>query len=327
MSDEYEKRLRRHMHGQFNLIGLGFLIMAVLGTLAYYGKDFLWEQYADVVNIFAYGFMDNLFLIADKLIHSLVPFVLLSFLLKTKNRHIWSKPQIKFLNQVALIFLGIAVYLILSAGTSGLISFVTSKNVGVASIPSSLQSNFLEVQWTYLFYFVVVCPLVEEYIYRGVVLQCLRRYGNFFAVIASSFLFALSYGRLQTALPGFFLGTFLAVVALYYQSIRPVVWIRIGVAVLSLAEMLIPMSQVWVFGIICLVSYGVSLLFLFTNRYNRLVLKSDIDEWYSAKIFATSLILVAACALMIALTYSQTFRILVQSVIAEAIARIACLWI
>lgn len=320
MMDQYEKHLRKHMHGQFNLIGLAFLVMSVLGVLAYYCKDYLWLKYSDVISIFAYGFVDNLYLIADKLIHSIVPFFLISFLLKTKNRHIWAKPKIKFLNQLALMFVGVAVYLILSAATSGLISFITSKNVGVAAIPSSLLSNFLEVQWTYIFYFVILSPIVEEYIYRGVVLLCLRRYGNFFAIVASSFLFALSYGRLQTALPGFFFGVFLSVVALYYQSIRPVIWIRIAVAVLSLGEMLIPMSQVWVFGLICLVSYGVSLIFLFVNRYNRLVLHSDVDEWYSAKIFATSFILVLACALMIALTYSLPFRQLVQQLIERGLS-------
>lgn len=310
--DNYERQLRKHMHSQFNLIGLGFLMMSVLGVLAYYGKEYLWLKYNDVIQIFAYGFVDNLYLIADKFIHSFVPFFLLSLVLKTKNRHIWAKPKIKFLNQAALILVGIAVYLILSAATSGLISFITSKNVGVAKIPDSLMSNFLEVQWTYIFYFVILSPIVEEYIYRGVVLQCLRRYGNFFAIAASSFLFALSYGRLQTALPGFFLGMFLSLIALYYQSIRPVIWIRIGVAILSLAEMLIPLSQVWIFGVICLVSYGVTLIFLFVNRYNRLVLRSDLDEWYSVKIFATSWVLVLACLLMIVLTYSLPFRQLIE---------------
>ncbi len=316
---EYEHRLKKHMHFQFNLIGFAFLCLCAVGAAGHFFKDAVWMMYQDVIDIFAYGFVDNLYQIAIKLIQSFVPFFLVSFLLKIKNRQIWSKAKIKPLNQFALIFLGLAVYLILSAATSGLITLLTSKNVGVASIPSSLVSNFLEVQWTYLFYVIVLCPLAEEYIYRGVVLQCFARYGNRFAIVASSFLFALSFGRLQTALPGFFLGMFLSVIALYYQSIRPVLWIRIGVAVLSVAEMLIPLSQVWIFGIICLVSYGISLVFLFVNRYNRLVLKSDADEMLSAKMFCSSALLVIACVVMIALTYSLPLRQWIEHLISKVI--------
>ena len=316
---EYEHRLKKHMHFQFNLIGFAFLCLCAVGAAGHFFKEAVWMQYHDVIDIFAYGFVDNLYQIAIKLIQSFVPFFLVSFLLKIKNRQIWSKAKIKPLNQFALIFLGLAVYLILSAATSGLITLLTSKNVGVASIPSSLVSNFLEVQWTYLFYVIVLCPLAEEYIYRGVVLQCFARYGNRFAIVASSFLFALSFGRLQTALPGFFLGMFLAVIALYYQSIRPVLWIRVGVAILSVAEMLIPLSQVWIFGVICLVSYGISLVFLFVNRYNRLVLKSDADEMLSAKMFCSSVLLVLACVVMAALTYSRPLRQWIEQLISKVI--------
>ncbi|MBR5290051.1 MAG: CPBP family intramembrane metalloprotease [Erysipelotrichaceae bacterium] len=316
---EYEQRLKRHMHFQFNLIGFAFLCLCAIGAAGHFFKDAIWVQYRDVIDIFAYGFIDNLYQIATKLIQSFVPFFLISLILKIKNHQIWSKAKIKPLNQFALIFLGLAVYLILSAATSGLITLATSKNVGVASVPSSLVSNFLEVQWTYLFYVILLCPLAEEYIYRGVVLQCFARYGNRFAIVASSFLFALSFGRLQTALPGFFLGMFLAVIALYYQSIRPVLWIRMGVAILSVAEMLIPLSQVWIFGIICLVSYGISLIFLFINRYNRLVLKSDTDEMLSAKMFCTSALLVLACGVMIALTYSLPLRQWIEQLISKVV--------
>ena len=316
---DYERHLKRLMHTQFNLIGIAFLCLCAIGAAGHFFKDFIWLQYRDVIDIFAYGFIDNLYQIAVKFVQSFAPFFLVSIVLKIKNTHIWSKPKISPLNQFALIFLGLAVYLILSAATSGLITLATSKNVGVASIPSSLMSNFLEVQWTYLIYVILLCPLVEEYIYRGVVLQCFARYGNRFAVVASSFLFALSFGRLQTALPGFFLGMFLSVIALYYQSIRPVLWIRIGVAILSVAEMLIPLSQVWIFGVICLVSYGVSLIFLFVNRYNRLVLKSDIDELLSIKMFLTSTLLMLSCAVMIALTYSLPLRQWIEQMISKVV--------
>ena len=59
-------------------------------------------------------------------------------------------------------------------------------------------------------YAVLLAPLIEEYIYRGVVLGALRPCGDHFAVLASAMLFGLAHGNLYqllyAALAGYFLG-------------------------------------------------------------------------------------------------------------------------
>lgn len=53
---------------------------------------------------------------------------------------------------------------------------------------------------------VIAAPLFEEYLFRGVILMTLQRYGNWFAIMVSSLLFALSHGTISQAACVFFLG-------------------------------------------------------------------------------------------------------------------------
>ncbi|MBR5004600.1 MAG: hypothetical protein IKY14_03985, partial [Erysipelotrichaceae bacterium] len=75
MSD-YQRKLKRHMHFQFNMVGIAFLCLSLIGTAGYFLKDALWSYYESVITIFAYGFVDNLYEIMIKFVQSVVPFFL-----------------------------------------------------------------------------------------------------------------------------------------------------------------------------------------------------------------------------------------------------------
>ncbi len=62
------------------------------------------------------------------------------------------------------------------------------------SVPSGLGGRFI-----YTLAIAVVPPLVEEFSIRGVIMQPLRRYGDRFAIIASSVIFAVLHGNLIQA--------------------------------------------------------------------------------------------------------------------------------
>lgn len=81
----------------------------------------------------------------------------------------------------------------LTAGLSGVCS---SAGIAFKNYDSSLPSNSFE-----FFIYVLDCALipaiVEEFAIRGVVMQPLRKYGNKFAIIMSSLIFALMHGNMQ----------------------------------------------------------------------------------------------------------------------------------
>ena len=62
------------------------------------------------------------------------------------------------------------------------------------SVPSGFGGRFI-----YVISIAVIPPLVEEFAIRGVIMQPLRRYGDVFAIVASSLVFAVLHGNLIQA--------------------------------------------------------------------------------------------------------------------------------
>ena len=65
----------------------------------------------------------------------------------------------------------------------------------------------------------VVPAMVEEFALRGVLLQSLRKYGDAFAVVASSLVFAMMHGNMTQAPFAFLLGAAMAIVVLMTKSL------------------------------------------------------------------------------------------------------------
>lgn len=71
----------------------------------------------------------------------------------------------------------------------------------------------------------IVPALVEEFAFRGVILQSLRKYGDAFAVFASALLFAMMHGNMTQAPFAFLLGAILAMLVIMTGSL----WTSIAV--------------------------------------------------------------------------------------------------
>ncbi|MBQ5824671.1 MAG: CPBP family intramembrane metalloprotease, partial [Clostridia bacterium] len=75
----------------------------------------------------------------------------------------------------------------------------------------------------------VVAPLVEEFVFRGVLMQPLRRYGDGFAVVATSVLFSLAHIRPANIVFAFGAGLVIGCAVLYSRSL----WVGIIIHALN----------------------------------------------------------------------------------------------
>lgn len=86
------------------------------------------------------------------------------------------------------------------------------------SVPAAIMSLFVTV---------ILAPVTEEFIFRGIVLNAFKKYGTWFAIIASSILWAAVHGNLEQSIPVFFIGIFLGILALKSGSVLPTMVIHI----------------------------------------------------------------------------------------------------
>lgn len=89
------------------------------------------------------------------------------------------------------------------------------------SMNSSILSNVFMLLAT-----IVVAPITEELIFRGVLLKTFEKQGTKFAIIATSAIWALVHGNLKQGIPVFFMGIALAIVTVKTKSIIPAIIIH-----------------------------------------------------------------------------------------------------
>lgn len=73
----------------------------------------------------------------------------------------------------------------------------------------------------FFLYAAIVAPIVEETLFRGIILRSLQNFGNIFAIVASSFLFGLWHGNFEQAIPILCSSVLFGIIAIRSNSIVP----------------------------------------------------------------------------------------------------------
>jgi membrane protease YdiL (CAAX protease family) len=103
-----------------------------------------------------------------------------------------------------------------------IVTLIAGKNIDGLSAPiveAMAQSDFSMV--LIIIYSVVFAPILEELIFRGIILNSLSKYDRTFAIIVSSIMFGVTHGNFQQAFYATIMGIVLAAVDLRYNSIVP----------------------------------------------------------------------------------------------------------
>lgn len=119
---------------------------------------------------------------------------------------------------------GFAVSLLLQLVASVLISIIyivlTGESTGAISTSITQRSSFW-VNFILYFYVCIFGPVMEEMIFRGIVLESLRLYNEKFAIFFSSLIFGLMHGNLAQCINGFLIGLVLGTLYAKSKSLLP----------------------------------------------------------------------------------------------------------
>lgn len=120
----------------------------------------------------------------------------------------------------------------LQTAASILAALVTSvlKVFGIEPRPVDLSATeSLPANLLMYFYACLLGPVLEELLYRGVLLQSMRKYNERFAIFLSAAIFGLMHQNYQQFILGFLIGIPLAVVTIKSGSIVPAIFTHIVV--------------------------------------------------------------------------------------------------
>ncbi len=119
----------------------------------------------------------------------------------------------------------------------------------------------------YIFLFVVVSPILEEFAFRGVLLRMLGKYGNRFAMWSTALFYALLHVSIAEMLPAFIMSLFLTKMTLRYRSVQPTIIVHILFNAFMYGYACIPLQYYLVMAVTLFLLYFLSIVFLFTKAY------------------------------------------------------------
>ena len=195
---EYERafkaQAKRHLRRLGNFIGLGILLFIVFNNLLALGARYLFGNLLENTN----------FNLAYNIIGSFVYIGAAFFVvyLCIRKREIGvriiplNKPRCRY--PALLVPIGLAFCLGASYFTAVVVSLLSNFGVELSQAASVEPSGTQQI--ILCFFATAVMPaFMEEFALRGVVLQPLRQFGTFFAVLASSVIFGFMHGNLIQA--------------------------------------------------------------------------------------------------------------------------------
>ena len=154
------------------------------------------------------------------LVISLIPTIatiaIISFAFKRAPSLLMLKPCV--LKKDLILYLLMALSILPISSVSSLLSNLILRNVGIepnaVSAPSGIFATVI-----FLLVHAIFAPIFEEILFRGLILERLRRYGDLFAIISSAFLFSIMHSSIDSYLPAFLSGLILSLSAVYTGSI------------------------------------------------------------------------------------------------------------
>lgn len=109
----------------------------------------------------------------------------------------------------------------------GIFTLIMSENgITVPEADFSISEVSKSAFFFQIFYGVIVAPIVEETLYRGLAIHLLKPYGKGMAVIVSSLIFGLMHGNLSQAASAFAIALVMGTITVQCNSIIPTIIIH-----------------------------------------------------------------------------------------------------
>lgn len=110
---------------------------------------------------------------------------------------------------------------IITTSISLIITLLKTKNVTVPTADFTVDSPTFSAIFFSVLYLLVIAPIAEEIMFRGLILKTIAPFGKTLAIVLSSLLFGLMHGNIQQFFGAFVIGIMFAVIDIKCGSIIP----------------------------------------------------------------------------------------------------------
>ncbi len=200
----------------------------------------------------------------------------------------WINPHLPFQKVFNYVTLGLGILLLTNAITSMFsflanISTIQYSFIGDFRTQENIINNIL-----YFLYFILLKPISDEVIFRGIVQRQLGHYGRYFGVLGSAFLYALMQGIIVSAIPAFFIGWYFSLISLKYHSIKITLLTSIMIHLFAYLIDIMPDNLLIITTLLVLFIYITCIVILVNKSVNTNIMRYGATDGKLWKILITS---------------------------------------
>ena len=305
MSQSGAKKLsKRRVKRNFTTIGLILILYVLLVMyMPYIFNLYMTQSNSSILydEILYYGIYFIIIVLG-----TVIPFFFMRKFCKIKLKKLTRKVNATFIDLFVQTIVFFTICIALTYVSNMLILYVGLEEKLISSIGFSYDEANLN-NYLYLFMLIFVSPLIEEYAFRGVLLNSLSRYGKSFALYASAIIFALAHNSFAEMLPAFAMGVALGKTSIRYKSIQPTIIIHILFNALIYSFCVMPQSviQYLTYGLVAICVLAFTLIF--TGRYQRISILSSKTNKMAINLFYSRFTVIFTMILLVAYTCLYTF--------------------
>lgn len=202
---------------------------------------------------------------------------------KLKFNDILQFNKVPFKTMLPLLISGYSIFTL-----SNIVASIINESFSVIGIKDTtslidMTGNTVSEYGLYFIAVAIVPAITEEFAFRGVILTALRKYGDIFAIVASSILFGFMHGNLVQIPFAFLGGIVLGYIRVYTNSMLPSMLLHfINNSISVILDILNKnidtntMNLIYViFTIVTLLLAIISIIYLASNKQDLLDLKVD----------------------------------------------------
>lgn len=215
--------------------GLGWALLVMLVSmifLAFLGSFFLKVIGYQAVDIEGFnGYTPVLYFLNIGLSYVVGLFVTFTGYLAIKRlrfSEVLPFQHVSALNAIACVCFGVAVCMLANI-PAGIVTNIIKSFGFSGTMPSYGKTDNLYANILYAVCTMVIPPLTEEFVFRGVILNRLRKYGDGFAILGSALLFGIFHGNFIQLPFAFIVGLVLAFIVVRTGNL----WITIIIHVIN----------------------------------------------------------------------------------------------
>ncbi|MCH4207314.1 MAG: CPBP family intramembrane metalloprotease [Solobacterium sp.] len=278
----------RQAKAQIDHFGRSLIIYIAVFMLFRYGTSLLYSYIPGMLS----SIDSNIVLQSGEIILliliALIPFRISANMLHLDIHDYLEHVKIKPGRMLCIACIGIGINLMCTSLASifaffGSSSVTSYSYLGQFNTQTNIINNIL-----YFIKNVLVVPICDEYIFRGIIQRQLGHYGRYFGVLGSAMLFAISRGTLVDALPAFFVGWYLSLITLKYHSIHPGIQMHIILAGFLWLLNIAPSSMLLPVTLLIIAVYVVAGFSIFSRRVSTNMVRYGATEPKLWKILLTS---------------------------------------